>query len=60
MSDRVACMVYDVAADLLTEIAAAPGVNRFGIALGGDTVDARRADRALLLRDRFTRRRSRP
>jgi hypothetical protein len=38
MNDRVACMAYDVTADLLVEVAPAPGTSRFGTALGGDTV----------------------
>ena len=37
-TDRVACMVYDVAANLLIEVAPAPGTNRLGGALGGNTV----------------------
>lgn len=38
MSDRTACMVFDVTTATLTEIAPASGSSRFGTALGGNTV----------------------
>jgi hypothetical protein len=36
--DRTTCMVYEVATNQLIEIAGAPGVNRLGTAIGGNTV----------------------
>ena len=38
MADRTACMIYDVASALLTEVDPVAGSSRLGTAIGGNTV----------------------